>query len=230
MESNIYDLTISELILKANGGGVSSSSNVVPRVVLTNSLGVNELEENYNGSITYTSTVVNIPSGYSVQASSHVISYPNGAPNTVGSTDTLTGASTTIILGAVGTTFVVTTTVTLTNGVDPDIILNGTHTMTATLPMYYGVKAYSLTPDLTNLSKQANTNLTFSMTNSIVGRIYIVLPIGASSIISVTESNGIIYPVSDFDIIVSGSFTYYILKWDTQLTGTNLKYFTINFS
>jgi hypothetical protein len=232
MESNIYDLTISELILKAGGGsgGSGGGSNVVPRVVLTNSLGVNELEENYNGSIAYTSTVVNIPSGYSVQASSHVISYPNGAPDTIGSTDTLTGASTTIILGAVGSTFVVTTTVTLSNGVDPDIVLNGSHTMTAVLPMYYGVKANSLTPDITGLSKQANTNLTFSMTNSIFGRIYIVMPVGTSPIVSVTESNGIIYPVSDFNIIVSGSFTYYILKWDTQLTGTNLKYFTINFS
>ena len=231
MESNIYDLIISELILRAdNGAGSPISNNIVPRVVLTNSLGVSELQENYNGSLSYTSTVLNIPSGFTIKANTHVIDYPNADPDTIGSTSVITGPPTTIILGAVGSTFVVTTTVTLENGIDPDIVLIGSHTMTASLPLYYGVKADSLTPDITSLLPQADSNLTFSMINSIVGRLYVVLPIAANPIVSITENNGNVYPVSDFNIISSGSFKYYILKWDTQLTGANIKYFTINFS
>jgi hypothetical protein len=229
MENNIYDLTISELILR-DSSGASSGSTAAARVVLTNSLNTTELKENYNGSIDYTSSIYGIPSGYTIKTGTHIISYPNGAPDTVSSSSVSTGASTTIILGALGSTFVVNTTVTLEKSGEADIILTDTHTITAVLPLYYGVKADSLTPDTTGLSSQANSALTFSMTNSILGRIYVVLPTTASPIITITSSNGNIYPVSDFNVITSGSLVYYILTWDTQLTGTNLKYFTINFS
>jgi len=228
-ESNIYDLVISELILKADGAGVNSSSSVA-QLVLSNSLNVTEVQENYNGPISYTSNVYNIPAGYSVKASTHTITYPNGATQTVSSSAAATGAPTTLILGVVGSTFVVNATATLEKSGSADIVLTTSMTITSVLPLYYGVKANSLTPTTAGLSQQANSNHEFILTTSTLGRLYIVLPTGAAAILTVKDPNGNLYPASDFDVTVSGSYKYYILKWDILLTGANLKYFTINFS
>jgi hypothetical protein len=46
----------------------------------------------------------------------------------------------------------------------------------------------------------------------------------------VIDSNGAIFPVSDFDLISSGSFKFYILKWDTIISASanSTKTFNIN--
>ena len=228
-KNNIYDLTISELILRA-GAGAGSSNSGAPTLTVTNSSGSNEVPENFNGNMAFTSTVTSIPAGYTVAANSHVITYPTAVPNTVGSTDTLVGPSTPVILGALGSTFIVNSTVTLEHTTDPDIILVGAQTITSVLPIYYGVKAYQVTPDVVGLADIAYSDNTFNMTTSVIGRINVVVPITNLPVISITGPNGLIYTVaSSFTLTVIGSLNHYVLNYDTQLTGTNIKTFTINY-
>jgi hypothetical protein len=231
MESNIYDLVISELILRSgDGSGSGGSSSSIAQIQLTNSLNTQEVQENYNGPITYTSEVLNIPTGYSIKTSTHTIDYPGSTPSTVSSISTSVGAPLTLILGSIGSTFTVTATVTLEKSGSADVILTTSSTITAVLPLYYGIKAYSANPSTAALNVQANSAHTFILTNSTLGRLYIVLPVNLSSIMSVTDQNNNVWPVSDFTLINAGSYNYYILNWDISLTNTNLKYFTINFS
>ena len=228
MKNNIYDLTISELILRAGAGNIGSTGS--PAITVTNSTGTDEVAENFNGSMTFTSTVANIPTGYTVAASSHVITYPTAVPTTVGSTAILSGGSIVVILGAVGSTFVVNSTVTLEHTSDPDIILNGAQTITSVLPIYYGVKAYQATPDTVALATIADSDINFSMTTTGVGRINVVTPITNAAVVSITGPNGLIYTVAnDFTLTTIGSLNHYVLNYDTQLTGINVKTFTINY-
>jgi hypothetical protein len=234
-ESNIYDLVISELILRSGNGGSggsggSGSSSSTAQIKLTNSLNTQEVQEFYNGSITYTSTVLNMPVGYSVKSSTHIISYPGATPSTVSSVNPAVGAPLTLIVGAMGSTFVVNATVTLEKTGSADIVLVGTSVITAVLPLYFGVKAFSVPPTTTSLFQQANSNHTFILTNSILGRLYIAIPTLLNPIISVTDQNSNVWFASDFTVTTVGSFEYYVLNWDILLSGPNLKYFTINFS
>jgi hypothetical protein len=231
-ESNIYDLVISELILRSGSGtgGSGGSGSSIAQIQLTNSLNTKEVQENYYGSISYTSEILNIPTGYSVKTSTHIIDYPGSTPSTISSLNTATGAPLTLILGSIGSTFTVTATATLEKSGSADIVLTATSTITSVLPLYYGIKAYSANPVVSGLSAQANSIHTFNLTNSSLGRLYIVLPTNLLPILSVTDQNSNIWPISDFTVINVGSFKYYILNWDISLTNTNLKYFTINFS
>ena len=67
------------------------------------------------------------------------------------------------------------------------------------------------------------------MTNSSIGRLNVVVPTANGSIVSVTDNNGLIIPLSSFLLTTVGSFDHYVLTYDTQLTGTNIKTFTINY-
>jgi hypothetical protein len=228
-KNNIYDIVISELILKDGSGGSGSSA---PYLTLSSTIGSNEVQALYNNpSVVFTSLVSNIPSGYSITANSHVITYPTVEPNTVGSTASLSGNATSVILGIVGNTFTVSSTVVLEHLTLPDITLNATLVITAVLPIYYGIKAYSGTPDTTGLSQMASSDINFIMTTSIVGRLYVVLPTASDPLISITDFNGMTITVADdFTPITSGSFVYYILDYDTQLVGSDEKEFTLNYS
>jgi len=230
-KDNIYDLHLTEVLLRlctdCTGGGTSSN---VPSLTLSSAVG-DTLPENSNENVIFTSTVNNIPSGYSIQASSHVMSYPNGDPDTVSSSSPMAGPSTNVILGVVGSTFVVTSTVTLEHATDPDIVLSDTFTITSVLPIYYGVKTAEAIPTTTGLDQISSANNQFSLTSTVVGRMYIVLPSTLSALLSVSGPNGLTYTVAnDFTLIMQGSLNYYILNYDTQLTGTNVKLFTLNFS
>jgi len=225
-KDNIYDLIISELILRV--ATLTATSNV-PNIILGSSLPTNTVAENFNGNAVFTSQVVNMPSGYTIVASSHIITYPTAVPTTIGSGSILSGPSTNVIMGAAGSTFTVTTTATITNGVTP-IVLTGSYTITATAPVYYGVKAFSATPDTSALATISSTATSFQMTTSVLGRMYIVTPLVTANILSITDQNGLMYTVAgDFTVSVVGGLRYYILNYDTQLTGTNIKTFTLNF-
>lgn len=227
-KDNIYDLIITELILRL--AAANSSASGAPQLTVTNNTGTNEVAENFNGNMVFTSTVTNIPTGYTITASSHVITYPTAVPTTVGSTSALTGGSIVVILGAVGSTFVVNSTVTLEHISEPDIVLVGSQTITAVLPIYYGVKAYQVTPDTISLTAIADSDINFNMTSTGVGRINVVTPITNPAVVSITGPNGMIYTVAnDFTLTTIGSLNHYVLNYDTQLTGTNVKIFTINY-
>jgi len=223
---NIYDLIISELILRVE---TLTSTVTAPNILLSSTLPGNTVAEGFNGNTVFTSTVVNIPSGYSIQTNSHVITYPVALPvSTVGSVDAMTGPSVNVILGAAGSTFTVNTTVTLEHLTSPDIILNGSFVITSVLPIYYGVKAYSVSPDTTGLSTISSSSVNFQMVSSILGRLYIVAPVALPLVVSVVDQNGLVYSVEDeFTVSVIGTLRYYILNHDTQLTGTDTKIFTI---
>ena len=225
-QDNIYDLAISELIYRLDDASISNSAS--PSLVITNSLGQSTVPENYNGPVTFTTTAINIPLGYTVTASSHVLTFPNATPPVTGSTDVVAGA-TVMILGAVGSTFVVTSTITLEHATDPDIILNGSQTITSVLPIYYGIKPFEVTPDTTSLSEISSQENQFDMTNSSIGRLNVVIPTATGNMVSVTDHNGLVIPLSSFLKTTIGSFDHYVLVYDTQLTGTNIKTFTINY-
>jgi hypothetical protein len=226
-KDNIYDLIISELILRLEASDIEGG----PTLTLVSSLDSPLVPTNFNENVIFTSILTNIPTGYSITASSHVITYPTMDPPTVGSDSVVSGSPTPVILGSVGSTFVVTSTITLEHATESDIILNAIYTITTVEPTYFGVKAFSLTPDTIGLDTIASTSNTFQMTTSILGRLYVVTPLGVDPIISITDHNGLVYTIADdFTVSTSGGFTYYILNYDTQLTGTNIKTFTINFN
>lgn len=224
-KDNIYDVIISELILRAENSSILAG----PNLKLTSSLGTNQVQAGFNGVAVFTSTVTNLPLGYTVDTNSHVISYPISTPDTVGSAVVLSGASTSVILGSIASTYVVESTVTLVHDTEADIILTATLTITAVAPLYYGIKVNgSLTT--TSLQETYGSATTISFTNTIFGRLWVVLPTGQGPLISVKDHNGLVLPVAtNFTIATSGSFDYYILNYDTQLTGTNIKIFTLNY-
>lgn len=225
-KDNIYDLILAELILKA---AAAASVTSAPNILLSHTLSGNTVAENFNGNTVYTSNVVNIPSGYTIQANSHTITYPIAVPpTTVSSAVSVTGPTVNVILGAAGTTFTVNATVTLTHATLPNIVLNATSVITAVAPIYYGVKAYAVTPNVVGLATIASNATTFQMTTSILGRIYVVTPVTANSITAIVDQNGMVYTiVGDFTVSVVGAQRFYILNYDTQLTGTNIKTFTL---
>ncbi len=225
-QDNIYDLTTSELILRLSAGTAPSSFS--PALIISNSLNSTTVAENYNNTVTFSSDVVNIPSGYYVDGTTHNLVFPNGTPTVTGSTITING-STTLILGAIGSTFIMNSSVTLAHATDPDILLTGTQTITSVLPIYYGVKAYQVTPDTAGLSTTSMNSASFDLAATSLGRLNVVLPTSLGSILSITGPNGLVLPISDFTLTTIGSLNHYVLNYDTQLTGTNLKTFTINY-
>tara|TARA_R110000765_G_scaffold71466_7_gene138732 strand:- start:89 stop:778 length:690 start_codon:yes stop_codon:yes gene_type:complete len=229
MKYNIYDLTISELILRVDSSTAASVG--APAITITNSTNSNQVQAGFNGNMLFTSTISNIPTGYSISGVTHAITYPTVTPDTTGSTISLTGPSVNVILGAVGSTFVVTSAVTLIHATDPNIVLAGTHTVTAVLPLYYGVKPYEAVPTNTSLSQTASSATQFTMTSSAVGRMFVVIDTSITTpLVSVTGPNGLIYTVAnDFTLTLSGSYNFYQLNYDTQLTGANIKTFTLNY-
>jgi len=226
MKSNIYDLLISELVLNSGSGSSTPSTSTVTSLTLSNDLGSNSVIVNFVGNVTYTSTVNNMPAGYSISASSHVINYPATAA-TVGSGSPIVGAATPVVLNTNGATFTVTSTVTLTSLTDPTIVLNATNTITAVASIYYGVKPYESFPILTSLSSQPYTLNQFSLTSTVLGRFFIVFETGLLNFDGLLDDGGQFWPVSDFTLITNLGYDFYQLNWDTQLTGTVPKIFTI---
>jgi len=236
MESNIYDVVISELILKnasggAGGAGGAGGSNYTPYVLVTSSLTSNSVQENFSGLVTFSSTVYNIPSGYTVKANTHSMTYTSGGAATNGSSNVISSSQITVIVGSAGSTFLASSTVTLAKFAEPDIVLTNVFTITAVVPMYYGIKPFNATPDFTGLTPAAGNNTVLTFTSSTLGRLHIVLPVSALPIVSVIDPSGNIIPASAFTSpIGGGSLKYYLMNWDIILTGSNLKYFTIKFS
>lgn len=224
-KDNIYDLIISELILRIAALTTANTTFLS----ITNSIGSNEVPVGFGGNIIFTSTVENMPTGYTISGTTHTINYPSGAPTT-GSSNPLSGPSIAVALASLGDTYTVTSTVTITDGVTP-IILNATHVITAVSPAYFGVQPYSVTPTTSALTAMANTSNQFSMTNSGIGRLVLALPLGSPSPVTISDQNGLVYVVAnDFSLVTNGGYNFYQLNYDTQLTGANVKLFTISYS
>lgn len=222
---NIYDKIISELILRLT----TASNNSGPTLKLTSTLGSTSVPVGYSGNITFTSEVLNIPLGYSIDTNTHTIAYPGATPPTTGSSALLTGPSIPVALALLASTFVVTSTVVLISGSGPNIVLTDSITITAVAPGYFGVLPYNPVLTTTGLTSFAPSVPQFQLTSTGIGRLIIALPIGSGSILSISQDNGLIYPVSDFSVATYLGFVYYTLTYDTQFTGVNVKTFTINY-
>lgn len=228
MKDNIYDLTVSELILRLDASTANSINTA--KVVISSTIGADTVPENFNGAAVFTSEVLNLPSSWSIVGSTHVMSYPV-TPVTSGSTPIIVGPSTPVILGVVGSTFIVNSTVDITDG-STTITLTGSLTITSVLPIFYGVKAAPVSPippDSTGLQEVSSSLVNFSMITSGLGRIYVAIPTATNgaSFQGIIGPNGLLIPLMDFDTAVVGSYNYYYTNYDTTLTGTNVKTFTI---
>jgi hypothetical protein len=234
-KDNIYNRLITELLVSS----AASSSSVSAGVANIEITPPDGLTKSVAGGITppfsfagavFTSTVNNIPSGYSIQANSHVLS------STIASFATTSGSSATntgtggIILSAVGDTVQVDSTVTLIHSTNPSIILIQSYIIEAVVPAYVGVKAAGFYT-VGSLTAIPSDSVDFTLTTSPFGRLYIVLPISLPALKSITDNNGLIIPISEFSFATfSGDpYKYYFTNYDTQFTGTNEKTFKFNF-
>ncbi len=226
-KNSIYDIHISEIILRLADASASALSTA--RLEITSTIGLDTVPSGYNDpGVLFTSTAVNIPSGYTVVPNSHVITYPVTSADT-GSNDVLTGSATAVILAATGNTFTVSSTMDITDGATVTTII-GELVITATDPIYYGVKNYLATPNTAGLGEISSESVDFNLISTAVGRLYLVLPTTLNPIVSITDNLGNIWPVSDFESSLVSGLQYYILNYDTQFTGTNIKKLTINYS
>jgi hypothetical protein len=228
-KDNIYDVEISELILRLDAATAATVGAAA--ITITNSLNNNQVQANFNGNATFTSTITNIPSGYTVSGTTHTIVYPTAAPNSTGAGTTLTGGSINVILGVVGSTFTVTSSATLVHATLPNVVVTGSQTITSVLPLYFGVKPFESLAVITGLSQTADSATQFQLTSTVVGRMFVAIPISVTTpLISVSGPNGLIYTVAnDFTLTTIGAINFYQLNYDTQLTGTNIKTFTLNY-
>ena len=228
-KDNIYDIISSELILRL---AASTAATGAPYITLTSSLATS-VPAGFSGNGTFTSTVSNLPIGYTILANSHIVTTPTTPQTTTGSLDVLDTTSHAVAIVSAGSTYVANTTVTLSHPTDPlqaDIVLTGSFTILAVLPIHYGVKAYSATPTSAGLADEAMDSTSFSMVNSILGRLVVALPTALDALVSITGPNGSIQLIADdFSIINDGGYNWYQLNYDTQLTGANVKIFTLNF-
>jgi hypothetical protein len=235
MESNIYDLIISELILKdSSSGGTSISGSNSPKLTITSTAPKNQIVVNTNTSVTFTSTLTNMPDGYSVKPNTHILDFDLGSYGTsTGSGEILTVTKSAVLITSVSDYYMVDGSITLQKSGQPDIIVTASFSITAALPLFYGVKAYSTTPNFSGLLAINSNTREFTLTSSNLGRIYIVMP-STLTLVTLVDPSGLIIPVSDFELNIVGqqfngvNYKYYMLKWDTQLTGTNNKLFKLN--
>lgn len=227
MDKNIYNEIISELILRIDNSNQASLANA--RLTLSSDLGFDTVPENFNETgVSFTSTVQNMPTGYTVVPNSHVINYPGSTPSVENSSTTIIGQAD-VILGGVGSTFNVNSTVDITNGVDT-ITLTTSLNITAILPIFYGVKAAQIgSPTSLDLTPMTSESKKFHLVDTTVGRLYIVIPTatGGGDFKGIHDFNGIFIPADNFEQVTKNSHEYWVLKYDTQMTGNYNKEFLI---
>ena len=225
-KDNIYDITTSEIIMRLRSTETNSAATA--RLEISSNLGFNTVPVGYNAAHNFTSGVVNMPTGYTVKVSTHIITMPIAPISVISSNSISTATNYSVnIGGTVGATFVVSSTVTLEHASDPDLILTDTYTVTSVLPICYGVKVYDVSPTISTLSTQSSDALSFNLTTTILGRLLIAIPTGDDDLIALQDSNGNVWPVSDFTMTTVTDHEIWQLNYDTQFTGAYIKTLTI---
>lgn len=225
MKSNIYDIHLSEIELRLSAQAENAASTA--RVQLSSSIGLDTVPENFNGTHTFSSNIVNLPIGYTVKLGSHTVTTPTAPITNTSSNANFTTSAHAVILGVSGSTYVVTTTVTIEKAGESDIVLTDSLTITSVLPIAFGVKTYEAVPTLTTLDVQSNLVLNFDLTSTILGRLLVAIPTPDADMITLEDNNGNVWPVSDFTKTTNGGHEIWQLNYDTQFTGSYIKTFTI---
>lgn len=231
-KDNIYDQIIAELIFRAE----ANTSSFGPAIIMTSDL-ANDTLVPYNTTITPTisSEVINIPSGYTVKANTHVISYPGSTPvDDVSSVASFSGTQFSVVSGSAGWAYIVNSTVTLEKSGDADIIVTASYTITTTTTVYY--KTNTVDNDLT-LSNTTTTildlvngsELVWSIQPLSIQYLYIILPTG-TDVNYFEDQNGNITPTSDFTVSTSGGYDYYVSEWATNFPNSSNQIWFIKFN
>tara|TARA_R110002073_G_scaffold2605_1_gene16947 strand:+ start:1604 stop:2320 length:717 start_codon:yes stop_codon:yes gene_type:complete len=237
LKDGIHNIVASELILRAS----EVSNNVVsPTVDLANTDNIVNVYAGYVGALNFNSSIPVMPVGYSVVTGSHIISSTgtaggSGVFTSVGVSTVAATTPTISVTFLTGETYVVNTTVDITDGTTT-LTLTNTYTINVVDSMLFGVKAYEGAGVVTStsLSEAPSTDAKFDIVGAtVIGRLYIVLPtalVTATPLLSVEGPSGLIFPISDFTSTVSGTDTFYVLNYDTELTGTGIKNFILNYA
>lgn len=217
MKTNIYDFIISELVYRTAVSNLSSG----PYLDITSDLPFNDIAPyTFNGNVSFTSVVKNIPTGYTVQASSHIINYPIVWAPAVSSAIENNGTPVPIIFTTPGDSFTVTVTVTLEMATFPDIIVTDTFTVNAFAELYAGALPTNSAITTAGLSSflYNQVNQKFSLPVVSGQYVYVVFP-GLAPVLPlfIRDRNGLVIELSDFTTYTTATETFLVLSWPTNI-------------
>jgi len=230
MKNNIYDLIISELVIDAGAttgsGSTPGTGNVSGASLSLTTLNSLNVGVNMNTEFVYTSTLYNMPVGYTVQ--SHSIT-SNGGTIASGATGVLSNTLTseTVNIPTVGGVYIITSTATLISQGNPNIIVSSTLTITAVNVVKYGLLPLTTPVDISVLQVAPMGSTYTIAASAVVGRITFVIPGGVDPITKIIDNHGMQMMVSeDFTMVLESGNQVYTLDYDTQII-SGPKTFTI---
>jgi hypothetical protein len=228
-QTNIYDFILAELI-KRSGNTNGATGSTVTTLSLINNLTNNCLiAGNVYNNVVFTSEILNLPTGWTIVANTHVLSVTGFAAVT-GSTNSISTINLTISIPLISGTIVSVSTVDITDGVNT-VTLSSVNTLTGCGTIYYGIKAYSASPTIVGLSEISSAETAFSFTTSGVNRIVFAIPTTETQPIALVDQHENEFDIAtDFEVFNDGINTFYTLNWDTQFTGVAEKTYTIKYS
>jgi len=215
---NIYDFHISELLYRIAVNGTSSG----PYLEVTSDLPFNnQAAFTLNTNVVFTSVLKNVPTGYTVKANTHEITYPIMVSPDTGSADTLIGSPVPIIFSTIGDTFTINVTLTLEKALSPDIVVTASFTVSAIGALYFGSRALNNDFTLPGLSSTAflEENQKVYFAPAVNNYLYFVFPNGSNFPLFFRDENGLVIDAdsNNFTSTVFGGYTYMVLNWNTTI-------------
>jgi hypothetical protein len=213
---NVYDFIISELLYRA-----SVNASAGPYLQVSSNLTFNDKAPfNFNGNVKFTSELKNIPTGYTVKANSHTISYPIVTPQTISSNTIVTSNDIPLIFNSINDLFTINCSITLEKPAVPDIIITKQFIVTASGSIFFGTKSVNNEFNQLNLlsTVSATQNQTILFPESTSKYIYIVFPTGFTLPLFLRDRNGLVIDlISNFTKTTISNYDYYVLNWVTDL-------------
>lgn len=225
-QNNIYDAVIVELIYRSS---MAIGNNAYIEITTDVTGSDTRLPYIHNSNLTFTAEVKLIPSGYTVKSNSLSLTTPNSGTNTSSTTSVVNGPEA-VVFTTIGQTYVATASVTLENGINPDIILTQTFTLEAVEAVFAGTKATNNTFTLSNLFGYVYEPLPIEvlMENTTVYPYIVVKAIGYQPAYFKDE-NGNVIPLSSFTMTTSSGYSYYVLNWATSFNPSSGLKWTVIF-
>lgn len=216
MKKNIYDYILGELVYRV---AVNTAANGPYLDIISNLPFNDQAPFTLNTMVIFTSVVRNIPTGYTVKANTHIITYPIIVPADINSSAALIGSAVPIIFATAGDLFTINDTITLEKLGDPDIVLVKTFTVTAIGAIYYGLKSLNNDFTLPGLSSTVyiEQNQRVLLPSGSSQYIYFVFPNGSNLPLFFRDRNGLVIDISNFTITTLGSDVYLVLSWITTV-------------